>query len=62
MTDRMKRSKGGFEPVFADEVAIQGRTLEPLLIQLAKLRASQINGCAFCIRMHVAQALTGCDI
>jgi len=27
------------------------------LSQLLKLRASQINGCAFCIRMHVQAAL-----
>jgi AhpD family alkylhydroperoxidase len=26
--------------------------LEPLLIELVKLRASQINGCAFCVDMH----------
>ncbi|MGV0908462.1 carboxymuconolactone decarboxylase family protein [Martelella sp. FOR1707] len=58
MTDHMKRAKGGFEPLFAAEAAIQGSTLEPLLIHLVKLRASQINGCAFCIQMHVAEALT----
>ena len=26
--------------------------LEPALLELVKLRASQINGCAFCIDMH----------
>lgn len=26
--------------------------LEPLLVDLIKLRASQINGCAYCIDMH----------
>ncbi|MGK7652242.1 carboxymuconolactone decarboxylase family protein [Roseovarius sp. B08] len=57
MTDHMKRAKAGFEPMFAVETAIQGSTLEPLLIHLIKLRSSQINGCAFCIQMHVAEAL-----
>jgi AhpD family alkylhydroperoxidase len=29
-----------------------GSDLEPMLTHLVKLRASQINGCAFCIDMH----------
>jgi AhpD family alkylhydroperoxidase len=31
-------------------------TLEPGLLHLVTLRASQINGCAFCIAMHVLEA------
>lgn len=31
--------------------------LDPLLIDLLKIRASQINGCAFCLRMHIQDAL-----
>jgi AhpD family alkylhydroperoxidase len=31
-------------------------TLDPLLLDLVKLRASQLNGCAFCIDMHVRDA------
>ncbi|MGH2459530.1 MAG: carboxymuconolactone decarboxylase family protein [Chloroflexota bacterium] len=30
--------------------------LEPSLLELVKLRASQINGCAFCIDMHTKDA------
>lgn len=30
--------------------------LEPALLELVKTRASQINGCAFCIQMHAAEA------
>ena len=30
--------------------------LEPGLIELVKLRASQINGCAYCIDMHTKEA------
>jgi AhpD family alkylhydroperoxidase len=30
--------------------------LDPLLIDLIKLRASQINGCAFCVNMHAREA------
>jgi len=31
-------------------------SLEPSLIELVKIRASQINGCANCINMHAAEA------
>lgn len=31
--------------------------LDPLLVELLKIRTSQINGCAFCLRMHIRDAL-----
>ncbi|MGF6887995.1 AhpD family alkylhydroperoxidase [Nocardia sp. GAS34] len=31
--------------------------IDPLLVELVKLRTSQINGCAFCLRMHTRDAL-----
>lgn len=36
---------------------VQASGLEPGLIELVKTRASQINGCAFCIHMHTRDAL-----
>jgi AhpD family alkylhydroperoxidase len=33
-----------------------GSGLGPLLVEMVKLRASQINGCAFCLNMHYADA------
>lgn len=30
--------------------------LEPLLVELVRLRASQINGCAFCVDLHARDA------
>ena len=33
--------------------------LEPSLLELIKLRASQINGCAYCIDMHSKDARNG---
>ncbi|MBN9548929.1 MAG: carboxymuconolactone decarboxylase family protein, partial [Alphaproteobacteria bacterium] len=30
--------------------------LEPALLELVKTRASQINGCAFCLDMHTQDA------
>jgi AhpD family alkylhydroperoxidase len=38
------------------EARVRGSGLEPELIELVKLRASQINGCAFCIDMHATDA------
>ena len=37
--------------------ALIARNVEPTLYHLIKLRASQINGCAFCLQMHTAEAL-----
>lgn len=31
--------------------------LDPLLVELIRIRTSQINGCAFCLRMHTRDAL-----
>ncbi|MGP3918477.1 carboxymuconolactone decarboxylase family protein [Nonomuraea sp. 10N515B] len=33
------------------------RLVDPLLVELVKIRTSQINGCAFCLRMHTRDAL-----
>lgn len=32
-------------------------SLEPALLELVRVRASQINGCAFCIDLHTREAL-----
>ncbi len=45
------------QPMLALERAVAGSGLEPGLIHLVKTRASQINGCAFCIEMHTRDAL-----
>ncbi len=37
----------------------QGCGLEPGLLDLIKLRASQINGCPYCIDMHTKDARSG---
>jgi AhpD family alkylhydroperoxidase len=38
------------------EAQVQSSGLEQSLIELVKTRASQINGCAFCINMHTEDA------
>lgn len=42
--------------VMALEKAVQESGFERKLIHLVKLRASQINGCAYCVDMHVKEA------
>jgi len=34
------------------ERAVRGSTLEPELLELVRIRASQINGCTYCLAMH----------
>ena len=43
--------------MLAIEAAIDKSGLEHGLAELVKLRASQINGCAFCIHMHAEDAV-----
>jgi AhpD family alkylhydroperoxidase len=38
------------------EQAVKDMGLEPTLVHLIKLRASQINGCAYCIDLHNREA------
>jgi AhpD family alkylhydroperoxidase len=39
------------------DAAVADCGLDPLLQELVKLRASQINGCAYCLDMHAADAI-----
>src|SRR4030088_3435737 len=41
------------------ETQVQSSGLEQSLVELVKTRASQINGCAFCINMHTQDARKG---
>lgn len=38
------------------DVAIGKRGIDPVLLNLVKLRASQINGCAYCVDSHSSDA------
>jgi AhpD family alkylhydroperoxidase len=44
------------KPMLALETAVKTSGLEMSLIGLVKTRASQINGCAYCIHMHTRDA------
>jgi AhpD family alkylhydroperoxidase len=55
MTERIKYSKvapGAYRAMSGLEKAVRESGLEPSLLDLIKLRASQINGCAYCLDMH----------
>lgn len=38
------------------EAALRQSPLEPELLELVKVRASQVNGCAYCLAMHLRDA------
>ena len=39
------------------EAVVRRSSLEPSLLELVRLRASQLNGCAFCVEVHSRDAL-----
>ena len=45
-----------YKPMFAMENYIHAGTLGEALLALVKIRASQINGCAYCLDMHGREA------
>lgn len=55
--DFYKASPEAIKGLLNTEEYISKSTLEKSLIDLIKLRASQINGCAYCIDMHTKDAL-----
>jgi AhpD family alkylhydroperoxidase len=44
------------EAMLGLEKAVHDSSLEPLLLELVKIRASQLNGCAHCLEMHTKDA------
>ena len=52
LTDPFKAAPAAIKAMVVLEGALQKSGLEHGLLELVKLRASQINGCAFCIHMH----------
>lgn len=50
--DYQKVASGAFRAMQGLEQYIHGSGLEESLLHLIKLRASQINGCAYCLDMH----------
>ena len=60
MTPRMnifQTAPESTKALYAVEGAIEKSGLDRGLLELVRLRASQINGCAFCIHMHATDAV-----
>jgi AhpD family alkylhydroperoxidase len=47
------------QAVYGLEKYVRGSGLDPKLYELIKIRASQLNGCAFCLDMHNRDARAG---
>lgn len=45
-----------YQAMFGLEKYLSTSKLDPILLELIKMRASQINGCAFCLNMHSIDA------
>jgi AhpD family alkylhydroperoxidase len=46
-----------YKGMYELESYIRKSQIEPILRELIKIRASQINGCAYCIDMHTQEAM-----
>lgn len=57
--DYMKTAPDGYKAMSALESCVRQSGLEHSLLELVKARASQINGCAFCLDMHTKDARAG---
>jgi AhpD family alkylhydroperoxidase len=51
-----KAAPGVLKAMWGIEQYVKKSGLEPSLLELVKMRASQINGCAFCLDMHSKDA------
>jgi AhpD family alkylhydroperoxidase len=54
--DYVKAAPDGYKAMSALESYVRQSGLEHSLLELVKTRASQINGCAFCLDMHTQDA------
>jgi AhpD family alkylhydroperoxidase len=56
MTDHIALAPAAIKALYALEGTLRESSLGFDLLELVKLRASQINGCAFCLHMHATDA------
>lgn len=55
-TDYYSASPKAMKAMIAMEALTRDLSIEPALLNLIKIRASQLNGCAFCTDMHSVDA------
>jgi AhpD family alkylhydroperoxidase len=54
--DYRRAFPGAMQAMVGLEEAVHESSLEPELLELVKMRASQLNGCAYCLDMHSKDA------
>ena len=54
--DYQQQSPDLFRKFLAFNSAVAAASIEPSILDLVSVRASQMNGCAFCLDMHAKQA------
>jgi len=54
--DIQKTEPAAYQAMYVLEKYLAGSQLTPIHKELIKMRASQINGCAFCLNMHSVDA------
>ncbi|NDI34920.1 carboxymuconolactone decarboxylase family protein [Chengkuizengella sediminis] len=57
MSQRLEVEQGVYKAMMGMESYLNESELPKTLLELIKMRSSQINGCAFCMDMHAADAI-----
>jgi AhpD family alkylhydroperoxidase len=60
--DYYAASPAAMQALMGLEIAVERLGLETALLCLVKLRASQINGCGFCVDLHSSDALAAGEL
>src|ERR1700749_590960 len=55
----LKAEPADYKAMMGLETYVESTSINPLHYELIKIRASQINGCAFCLDMHTRDARKG---
>ncbi len=55
----IKTSSDAYKAMLGLETVLEQSGIELPLLELVRLRASQINGCAYCVNMHASDARRG---
>lgn len=54
--DIQKREPAAYHAMLGLEKYLSTSKVDPIILELIKMRASQINGCAYCLNMHAIDA------
>lgn len=54
--DHQRQSPDLFKKLVDFSLQVKKSSIEPSILDLVNIRASQLNGCAFCVDMHVKEA------